>query len=414
MYDSMVHRMRSASLMEASRGAVSRRGSRHSASNRPLMPILRERARFTVCSCRQLPSGPPLLRGGVRAAARGRFTKGMGGGFTLVELLVVIAIIGMLVALLLPAVQSARESGRRSQCLNNMKQLGLAVNAFASTGADTLPFGRKYDIWDTYTWTELILPFMEYNSVYNNFWTLEGGGRYKASYPGPNGPIGDDNRLRQARTSIITTFYCPSDISQPVGNELDTAEYGYYRSSYRGCAGSGDMYGKSTDSTNGPWGVGAFGVVPGQSADGAGSLRKAGVRINQITDGLSHTMLISEGIISRFEPTWGGPIGEAMYGNMGGALFSASLGPNSSSADRPIGPCPQDLGDVAYHAPCLSLGNDNWWTPSAAGAFAGARSKHLGGVNMTTCDGAVTFIADEIDIALWRGLGTRANRDTVP
>ena len=278
-----------------------------------------------------------------------------------------IAIIGILIGLLLPAINSAREAGRRSTCMNNIKQLGLAIHNFSSSGSETLPFGRKYDIWDTYTWTELILPYMEYKSVYDGFWTLEGGGRYQTNYPGPNGPIGDDVRLRASRTATIDTFYCPSDITSPVGNELDTAEYGYYRSSYRGCVGSGDMYGNQTDSTAGPWGVGAFGIRPGQSADTAGSLANAGVRINQVTDGLAHTLLLSEGLVSRFEPTWGGPIGEAMYGNMGGALFSASLTPNSSTADRPIGPCPQDLGDIAYRAPCVSLGGNAWWTPSAKG-----------------------------------------------
>jgi prepilin-type N-terminal cleavage/methylation domain-containing protein len=99
-------------------------------------------------------------------------------GFTLVELLVVIAIIGILIGLLLPAINAARESGRRANCMNNIKQLGLAVHSFVSNGADTLPFGRKYDIWDTYTWTELILPYMEYKSVYDGFWTLEGAGKY--------------------------------------------------------------------------------------------------------------------------------------------------------------------------------------------------------------------------------------------
>jgi len=329
-------------------------------------------------------------------------------GFTLVELLVVIAIIGILIGLLLPAINAARESGRRANCLNNIKQIGLGIHNFTSNGVDTLPFGRKYDIWDTYTWTELILPYLEYKSVYDGFWTLEGGGRYKTSYPGPNGPIGDDDRLRASRTAIITTYYCPSDITSPVGNELDTAEYGYYRSSYRGCVGSGDMYGDATDSTTGPWGVGAFGVRPNQSADAVGSVMKAGVRINQIDDGLAHTLMISEGLVSRVEDGWGGPIGEAMYGNMGGALFSASLTPNSSSPDRPIGPCPQDAGSSTYNAPCVSLGDSNWWTPSAKGAFAGARSKHPGGVNAAMCDGSVTYVSDEIDTAVWRGLGTRS------
>ena len=140
--------------------------------------------------------------------------------------------------------------------MNNMKQLALGVNNFVSTAGDMLPFGRKYDIWDTYTWTELVLPYIEQKRVYDLFYTLETG-HYVESYPGPNGPIGNDQRLFQARTTNLNTFYCPSDIYTLVGDELDSIDYAYYRSSYRGCAGSGDMYGNLTDSTSGPWGIGA-------------------------------------------------------------------------------------------------------------------------------------------------------------
>jgi prepilin-type processing-associated H-X9-DG protein len=98
---------------------------------------------------------------------------------------------------------------------------------------------------------------------------------------------------------------------------------------------------------------------------------------------------------------------------MGGGLFTASIGPNSSSPDRPIGPCPKDQGVASYRAPCLSLGGNAWWTRSAVGAFAGARSKHDGGVNVALADGSVRFVADSIDLATWRALGTRANGDLV-
>jgi prepilin-type N-terminal cleavage/methylation domain-containing protein/prepilin-type processing-associated H-X9-DG protein len=327
-------------------------------------------------------------------------------GFTLVELLVVIAIIGILVAMLLPAVQAAREAARRIQCSNNLKQLGLGNLNFESA-LKIYPYGRKYDIWDTFTWTELILPYVEEKAVYNNYvpWLKKKG--YVATAPGPNGPIGDDVHLRSARMTILPGFCCPSDASAPAQDEFDSTAYGFYRMSYRGCTGSGDMYGNSTDTTKGPWGKGVFGVYSGQSFD----VRTPGSRVRDITDGTSKTLMLSEGLVNVVQE-WGGPISETIYGNMGGALFSASLTPNSSSPDRPLGPCPQDQGDNQYKPPCLSLGSNAHYAPSASGAYATARSNHFGGVNVTMADGSVSFVNDQINTTVWRGLATRAGGES--
>src|SRR5436190_23639610 len=91
--------------------------------------------------------------------------------FTLIELLVVIAIIAILIALLVPAVQKVREAAARTQCTNHQKQLALACHAY-SDNKKQLPYGRRYDMWDTYTWTQLILPYVDQVQVYDGYWTI--------------------------------------------------------------------------------------------------------------------------------------------------------------------------------------------------------------------------------------------------
>jgi prepilin-type N-terminal cleavage/methylation domain-containing protein/prepilin-type processing-associated H-X9-DG protein len=330
-------------------------------------------------------------------------------GFTLIELLVVIAIIAILMGLLLPAVQKVREAAARIKCSNNLHQLGIACHAYHDAQG-TLPYGRKYDEWDSYTWTQLILPYVEQDAVYRGYWTLPQT-PYTTNYPGPNGPIGDDARLRQSRTAVVPVFLCPSD-QGPLGNEMTTTWFGFIRGNYRGCTGSGDMYGSATDSSAGPWGGGVFAVKPGQSFDPGAVPRTTGVRLAAVSDGTSNTLLISEGLVATVSD-WGGPMGEEIYGNMGGALFSASLTPNATAPDQVWGPCPQQVGDGSYKAPCQSFGAAAWFTQSAQGAQAAARSRHTGGVNVAFADGSVRFVINGVDQATWRGLGTRSGGETV-
>jgi prepilin-type N-terminal cleavage/methylation domain-containing protein/prepilin-type processing-associated H-X9-DG protein len=336
-------------------------------------------------------------------------------GFTLVELLVVITIIGILIALLLPAVQAAREAARRMQCTNNLKQLALACHGFESTSG-SLPYGRKYDCWAAYTWTALVLPYIEMQSVYDGFWTLPQTGFVLGTtptVPGPVWPIGGDARLRASRTTAISAFCCPSTIA-PVPNELASTDYGYYRSSYRGCAGTGDLYGiEIADGTDGPWGIGAVGVRANQSFD---KTRSLGATIADLSDGTSTTLLLSEGLTAGIlgATTWGGAMGETWYGDMGGTLFSATLTPNATVADQIWGYCPADPGvdDKGYPAPCVSLGIAPWGTAGdGVGAYAAARSLHPGGVNVAMADGSVSFVTDGVDILLWRSAGTRAGAE---
>jgi prepilin-type N-terminal cleavage/methylation domain-containing protein/prepilin-type processing-associated H-X9-DG protein len=337
-------------------------------------------------------------------ARRGR------AAFTLIELLVVIAIIAVLIGLLLPAVQKVREAAARAQCSNNLKQLALACHSYYDVN-QAMPYARKYDIWDTYTWTQLILPYIEQMAIYNEYWTLPKTG-YVENYPGPNGPIGDDPKLREARQAIIPPYLCPSDPGPRLNEEYSTP-FGFERGNYSGCVGSGDMYGNAVDSTSGPWGKGIFGVQPKQTVDPGKGPQTRGVRIADIPDGASNTLLFSENVVATVGTAWGGPIGETIYGNMGGALFSAALTPNSSAPDRPIGPCPKDQGDSLYKPPCQSLGGNAWWTPSGLKAYAGARSYHNGGVNAALADGSVRFFANSMDLSTWRALGTRAGGEII-
>ena len=337
-------------------------------------------------------------------------------GFTLVELLVVIAIIGILVALLLPAVQAAREAARRSTCVNNIKNLSLACLNYESSKKE-LPYGRKFDYWDAYTWTQLILPYIEEQAVYDLYWTLPdpvysnhrqaGGSLAASSY----GPLADDPRMRQARHTQIPPFYCPSGRA-PAANEMDTPGYGFWRGNYFGCVGAGDMYGNRIQFSDGPppppitkgqW-KGAFAVKLHDPAPNPPPLYTP-VRIKDFTDGTSNTLLISESLVPTV-PHWGGAIGETIYGNMGGALFSAYTTPNSSIEDRPNGPCPRDQQDYEYPAPCLSNGSTSG--PSGARAYAAARSHHPGGVNVSLADASIRFVVDDVATNVWRAAGTRA------
>jgi prepilin-type processing-associated H-X9-DG protein len=194
-------------------------------------------------------------------------------------------------------------------------------------------------------------------------------------------------------------------------NETGIPYYIRARGNYRGCVGPGDVYGKAV--STGPPGAGVFRVVPGQCDQT--KIAPHRTKLRNIRDGSSNTIMFAEALIPNMD-NWT-TIGDITLANMGGSLFSTFLTPNSSSADKVWGPCPGPQGDGGYKAPCVSLGGPNRppgsSTNNQAGAFAAARSRHLGGVNMALADGAVRFVGNEISQSIWWALGTASSGETI-
>ena len=189
--------------------------------------------------------------------------------FTLVELLVVIAIIGMLVTLLLPAVQAAREAARRTQCSNNLKQLGLAMHSYASAKADVFPPGSPGNL--QHGLFTFLLPYLEEQPLYGSL-DLEGTVHHNP-----------DERANPARYQLITSYICPAYPEPWVVREQAGAAFQRGAlTTYQGVGGAVRRGGIFTEST--------FGVFPHNGIFGWGFDRK----LRQITDGLSKTLAIGE------------------------------------------------------------------------------------------------------------------------
>ncbi|QDT65450.1 DUF1559 domain-containing protein [Calycomorphotria hydatis] len=305
---------------------------------------------------------------------KGNFRK----GFTIIELLVVIAIISILIALLLPAVQQAREAARRSQCLNNMKQVGLAVHNFHDTFRE-LPYatldrleGDDSDTWQT--GFVQILPFLEKDDVARR-WDPE---EKRDSTVDSDGDGWSNKTLHSER---IPTLRCPT-MTDPDG-PLDPAGTGdnLAPSSYLFSAGTTDVamfhYYLYFPPTPEPEFDGA--IVPRRN-NVPTSLNQDGTRFRDITDGLSTTFLLGEtdfmpqGVPStNFGSTWS-------YGYLG---FTWGTTYNDFN-DHDVADA-----DISF----------------LAGAY---RSQHNGGANFAFCDGSVRFIGESTDKGLLDAYGTRA------
>ena len=318
-------------------------------------------------------------------------------GFTLVELLVVIAIIGVLVALLLPAVQAAREAARRMQCSNNIKQIALAMHNYSSA-ARAFPFGARANSnplpypcpggWNCdFTWLPYIGSYIEEQAWFDGF-------DFKVC-------LSHENNFK-SRTTKLSKFLCPSsdgfglvDFAHPQANRWARVRTNYVVN--WGNTGFGQLNINSTPPV-------IFGGAPF-------TFRK-GVPLKELTDGTSHTLCVSETLTPVISTSYAGPIGETSL-NEGGQSFDTFLTPNSTSRDISFRACPPE-GDGGTFCQ-VNVGASTYPDPTSNGnqqRYA-ARSRHAGGVNAAMCDGSVHFFSDEIDTALWRSLGTSKGGEVV-
>ena len=298
----------------------------------------------------------------------GRFHK---SGFTLVELLVVIAIIGILIALLLPAVQAAREAARRSQCTNNLKQWTLAVHNHLDSNKGFFPIGANPDTrtvenrrtYRRISWPVPLWPYAEQTVLHDQYDYTKG------FYEDPN-----MDTCRQH----VPAYSCPSDL---VGAEQDHGDtYWRVMGSYVTNMGNTHLHQNAADQaifTGAPFGVGHV------------------YTIAQIHDGTSNTACFSEIIIA--SPNRTDDNRGDILNNEGSPGFMSILTPNSSSPDqcRKCKSTTTDPNHKDYRAiPCAVVAENTEYQIAA-------RSRHPGGVNVSLCDGSVRFVSETISHAIW-------------
>ncbi|HEV3006773.1 MAG TPA: DUF1559 domain-containing protein [Pirellulales bacterium] len=337
-------------------------------------------------------------------------------GFTLIELLVVIAIIGILIALLLPAVQSARESARRTECTNHLKQIGIALQDYHDSfntfppgrlRCETVPNqGRCFGVY------AFLLPFMEALPVQQLI-------NYHAN-PDTTDPVfGDPNA--KARNTLMPNLFCPSDTHNILQAGCEVHSYPM---------NTGTTFPVSPLN---PWGTPVTGVF----------YENSHVRLADVRDGTSQTVCICENTLSI--PGMGDNGGNPALWTGGPTQgFVLTTGNNNSTVGPPLLNYPGDCqpgneiqqtrgSKWIYGAPGHSMYN-HMRAPNDAGIDCrggephssrtpalwdllthniAAHSYHPGGVNALYCDGHVRFVSETIAVLTWQRLGSRALHDVV-
>lgn len=291
-------------------------------------------------------------------------------GFTLIELLVVVAIIAILIGLLLPAVQKVRAAAARAQCVNNLKQIGLALQNYHDT-ATSFPSGYVSgfdaggnDTGPGWGWASFLLPQLEQQAVHAAV-------RFDLPIEAPANA--------SARVQFLKAYTCPSDApgltwtaktydlaGNPVGTVCDVASANY---------------------------VGVFGTSePGVDGDGVFG-RNTKTRIRDITDGTSSTVVVGERSVGLGQATWVG------------SVAGANLFPQPGSTAPPV--LNNASGMVLGHT-----GDGNG--PGAPNSYVNQfSSRHTGGANFAFADGHVEFLKTAMTYTVYKALSTRAGGESV-
>lgn len=320
-------------------------------------------------------------------------------GFTLVELLVVIAIIGILVALLLPAIQAAREAARRTECSNNLKQIGLGLQNYHDThGKFPLGSFNLREAWPSNgsNWRALLLPYIEQTTLHEQL-SFTATSHFMAGGAAGGNALKDNEVLRRL---VLDAYTCPSSVLPELGGHNNNDAMNAHYVGNQGCARPvpGGAPNAGTRDCGHGWSCNNGVLVPNENFG-----------MKDVTDGTSNTLIVAEQsgtlALERINAT----------SNYYGAWYG-------SRHSRPMGaPSCWDLWQTGTS--CFRYAINSFRNVPASAIPHQARamyrnnlvfhSEHPGGIMITLCDGSVRFVADSVNFTNFKRVACRYDGDSV-